>query len=185
MNEPTSIAPARDEGDPPIHRFDEIDSTNDEARRLAESGAPHGTTVIARRQTAGRGQFDRKWFMPPGEGVLMSVLLRRMPEGVAFDRLTVTVAERIAAALGEMCGIEVGVKHPNDLMVEGRKLGGILCEARWRGGTMLYVVVGVGINVNVESFPDDLAASACSLRQCRGRGFEVEAICERIRQALI
>lgn len=172
---PTPSQP-RIEGDPPIHWHEEIGSTNTEAMRLGEAGAPHGTAVVARYQTAGRGKLSAKWLMPPGEGILLSILLRRMPGGVPFGQLTLQMGYTIAEFLRARTGLTIDIKEPNDLMIGGRKLAGILSEARWRGDEMLHAVVGVGINVNVREFPEEIRERACSLAQAAGREFDVEEL---------
>ncbi len=160
----------------PVHWLETIDSTNSELLRLAEAGAPDGTAAAARYQTAGRGKLQSRWHMPPGEGVLVSVLLREVPAATGFVGLTLEVGRRLAERLGRATGRRVDVRSPNDLLIDGRKVGGILCEARWRGDRLLYVVVGVGINVNVLEFPAEISARATSLRLAVGREFDVEAL---------
>lgn len=168
------------EGDPPLYRYRSIASTNTEALRLGAADAPHLTAVCAGFQTAGRGQFERKWHMPEGEGVLLSVLYRQMPPGVEFTTLTLQVGRVMAELLSEMGDVRVGVKDPNDLIIDGRKLGGILSEARWRADQFLYAVVGIGINVNVTEFPQELRETACSLAQAAGRTFDVEEVLQAV-----
>jgi BirA family transcriptional regulator, biotin operon repressor / biotin---[acetyl-CoA-carboxylase] ligase len=174
------VASPRIEGDPPLYRFSSIESTNTEALRLGQGGAPHLTAVCAGYQTAGRGQFERRWHMPEGQGVLLSVLYRQMPQGVEFTTLTLQVGRVMAELLGELSGLRVGVKEPNDLIIEGKKLGGILSEARWRADQFLYAVVGIGINVNVLDFPDEISETACSLAQRAGRTFDVEEVLQAV-----
>jgi BirA family transcriptional regulator, biotin operon repressor / biotin---[acetyl-CoA-carboxylase] ligase len=168
------------EGDPPLYRFASIESTNTEALRLGQAGAPHLTAVCAGYQSAGRGQFERRWLMPEGQGVLLSVLYRQMPPGIEFTTLTLQVGRVMADLLGGLAGLRVGVKEPNDLVIEGKKLGGILSEARWRSDQFLYAVVGIGINVNVLDFPDEIRDTACSLAQKAGRMFDVEEVLQAV-----
>lgn len=168
----------------PIYRHESIASTNTEALRLGEAGEPHHTVVIADYQTAGRGKLDRKWLMPPKKGVLLSIILRDMPPGVAFASLTLQVGWRLANRLRAMTGLQIDVKQPNDLMFQGKKLGGILSEARWRGEELVFAVVGVGINVNVAEFPEELRESATSLALAAGREFEVEEIIQAVIEEL-
>jgi BirA family biotin operon repressor/biotin-[acetyl-CoA-carboxylase] ligase len=181
----SSAVPPQIEGDPPLYRYRSTGSTNTEALALGAADAPHLTAVTADFQTAGRGQFERKWHMPEGEGVLLSVLYRQMPTGVEFTTLTLQVGRVMADLLTRISGVRVDVKEPNDLMIDGQKLGGILSEARWRADQFLYAVVGIGINVNVTEFPSELQASACSLALKTGRRFDVEeirqAVLERLR----
>ena len=163
-------------GDPPVHRHASLDSTNSEALRLGESGAPHHTVVVAEYQSAGRGQMDRRWLMPRGQGVLLSILLRETPPGAEFAKLTLRVGRAVADLLGRESGLRIEIKAPNDLMIEGKKVAGILSEARWRGEDLLFAVVGVGINVNVLEFPPEISDSATSLALAAGREFDLERL---------
>ncbi len=152
--------------------LEETPSTNTEALRLAQEGVPDGTTVVAERQTAGRGRLGRQWYSPPGENLYCSVLLRqtpppdRVPEWLPWVPLTAAIAA--AHALATLGKIPVSLKWPNDLLIETRKLGGILCESGGSGGAGgkgLFVVVGIGINVNIPAgeFPEELSGQATSL----------------------
>jgi BirA family transcriptional regulator, biotin operon repressor / biotin---[acetyl-CoA-carboxylase] ligase len=128
---------------------------------LAADGAEAGTVVVAGEQTGGRGSRGRGWQSPPG-GLWLSALFRpRVSAGVEFFGLRIGLAVADAVeALGP--GVPVHIKWPNDLMVGDRKLGGILCEARWQGDSLAWVVAGVGINV-ANSIPADLAGTATAL----------------------
>jgi BirA family biotin operon repressor/biotin-[acetyl-CoA-carboxylase] ligase len=124
-----------------------IPSTQDEAHRLGARGAPSGAVVLADEQTAGRGRQGRVWHSPAGRGVWLSVLLRppRRPEGGA---LAVRAGLAAIAAIAEAApGVAARLKWPNDLVVADRKVGGILCEARWSGADVAWVAIGVGLNV--------------------------------------
>jgi BirA family biotin operon repressor/biotin-[acetyl-CoA-carboxylase] ligase len=176
MNEATPGAP--------IHRHQSLDSTNTELLRLADAGAPHHTAVVAKFQTAGRGQPGRSWWMPPGKGILLSILYRELPAGVEFSGLTVHLGRRMAELIQFHVGRKVDIKLPNDLLIDGRKVAGILCEARWRGDRLLHIVAGFGLNVNVLEFPDDLAASATSLAREAGREFDLEFLTDAVIQRL-
>ena len=168
------------EGAPPVYRYETIDSTNSEALRLGEAGAPHGTAVVSRYQTAGRGKLESRWLMPRGEGVLLSILLRRPPEDVAFPMLTLRAGQSIAELLRRLTSLPIEVKHPNDLIIGGRKLAGILSEARWLGETLQFAVVGVGINVNVSEFPEEIRPTATSLAIEAGKSFDVGEITDAL-----
>ncbi len=174
----------RSNSSPPVYRHRILDSTNSEAIRLAEQGAPHHTAVVAKFQTAGRGQPGRQWWMPENAGVLLSVLLRSLPQGAAFDQLTLRVGWEMAQALKQFAGVAIGIKEPNDLMIEGKKVGGILCEARWREDQLLYAVIGVGVNVNVLEFPDELRPTATSLALVAGKSFDPDALADFLIQTL-
>jgi BirA family transcriptional regulator, biotin operon repressor / biotin---[acetyl-CoA-carboxylase] ligase len=138
-------------GSPRIHHR-LIDSTNERAKELAAAGALHGTLVTADEQTAGHGRQGRAWTAEPGSAVLMSVVLRELDE-----RLPLTAAVAIADALP----VEAAIKWPNDVWIQGRKVAGILVEGRPQEG---WAVLGIGLNVLAESFTDELAETATSLR---------------------
>lgn len=130
----------------PVHAFESVDSTNDEARRLAEEGAPAGTTVIAGEQTAGRGRGGRKWSSPADAGIYLSMVFR--PEVLEPAPVSVLAGLGLARALDRAFpGLRPTIKWPNDLYAHGLKLGGVLSEAAWSERRPRYLVVGVGINV--------------------------------------
>ncbi len=170
---------------------DEIDSTSSLALKLASEGADHGTTVIAARQTAGRGRRGRSWLSLPGEQLFLSVILRTsLPAGRVFE-LKLVAAVALAEAL-ETCGIVPGIKWPNDIEVDGRKLAGILCEGLFdAGGQLEAAVVGVGVNVDAapEEIPEELRGRATSIRAETGRtGLTVTlamAFLERLEEWLV
>lgn len=143
---------------------DRLASTMDTAHALAEQGAPHGTAIAAREQEAGRGRRGRRWHSPRG-GLWMSVICR--PGDVsAMEHLSLRVGLAVADTLEQLLpGLpRLTVKWPNDLLIEGHKVAGILCEARWDGSRPGWVVVGVGVNV-VNRVPEAVAESGASLRE--------------------
>lgn len=150
-------------GDPLIHRLESTASTMDLLHRLAQEGAEGGTVVVAAEQTAGRGSRGRDWRSPRG-GLWMSLLVRPLAAGA--DLLSLRAGLAIADGL-ERAGpaVRIGLKWPNDLMLGDRKLGGVLCEARWIGGEAAWVAIGVGINVRnpVEQGLADTAATLAEL----------------------
>jgi len=127
-----------------------VGSTNEEAKRLAEEGAPEGTLVIADEQKAGKGRLGRRWFAPPGTSLLMSLIFRPPLAPYQAQRLTVLCSLAIAEAVEEVTPLEVNLKWPNDILINGKKAGGILTELGIKGGHLAYVVVGIGLNVNVD-----------------------------------
>jgi BirA family transcriptional regulator, biotin operon repressor / biotin---[acetyl-CoA-carboxylase] ligase len=135
---------ARRTGAPGVHAYESVGSTMDVAHDLARSGAKHGSVVVAEAQRAGRGRERREWRSPAG-GVWFSVVLRDM-QSRQLSILPLRVGIALAAALEPLAGERIGVKWPNDLILRDRKLAGILAEARWRGDTLDWVVLGVGIN---------------------------------------
>ncbi len=153
-----------------VHVYQSITSTNTVAKRLAESGSPSGTLVLADRQTAGRGRMGRRWESPPGVGLWFSLLLRpSSPRG--WHLLPMVLSEVLAKAFSEAVGVPFQVKWPNDVVHRGRKVCGILCESSSSEAELSYIVAGIGINVNqrLEDFPAELRGSAESLRSITGR----------------
>lgn len=156
-----------------VHYHAVIGSTNDEARRLAAEGAPEGTLVIADSQTAGRGRLGRRWFAPAGTSLLFSLIFRPPLAPAQAQRLTMCAGLAVAEAVHEEVGLEVGLKWPNDIVWEGRKLGGILTELETEGERLVYAVVGVGLNVNLDaSALPPLLMPATSLAAALGRPVE-------------
>jgi BirA family transcriptional regulator, biotin operon repressor / biotin---[acetyl-CoA-carboxylase] ligase len=166
--------------------YDEIESTNSEAKRLASGGAPEGTVVIAEHQSAGRGRLGRQWTSPAGKGLLFSVVLRpRLPMTDAH-LLTLVAATAAAEGIEGQTKIPVQVKWPNDLIVNNRKVGGILLEVSGEFDEVNWVVVGVGINVNTEfaELPVTLRRSATSLKTATGKPVDRSVLLARILLAL-
>jgi len=145
----------------PHRHFRVTDSTNGRARELVEAGAPGGTVVTAREQTAGRGRVGRVWTAPEGKALLYSAILRPLDQRHLLLPLSVPLAV-CAAAEALRPGSECQVKWPNDVWLEGRKLSGILIEAKPQDG---WAVIGIGLNLSIEpeEFPDDLRQPAISL----------------------
>jgi BirA family transcriptional regulator, biotin operon repressor / biotin---[acetyl-CoA-carboxylase] ligase len=159
-----------------VRRFATIESTNQWLLDEARGGAAAGLVAVADHQRSGRGRRGRVWEAPPGSSLLVSLLLR--PQ-VAPDRLhtvTMAVALALADALGAVCGIDAGLKWPNDLVVGDRKIAGLLAEAELAGDKARALVVGVGCNLVQATFPDDLAAIATSCMIEAGRAPERDAM---------
>jgi BirA family biotin operon repressor/biotin-[acetyl-CoA-carboxylase] ligase len=130
-----------------VQRFEEIDSTNAYLKDRAREGAPEGLVAVADHQTAGRGRLGRPWESPPGANLLVSLLLRPACHPDDLHLCTTAVALAAADACGEVAGVDVSFKWPNDLLVGESKLAGILAEVEFAGGAPPAVVVGIGINV--------------------------------------
>ena len=130
-----------------IHWLDEVDSTNTYVRERAREGAPAGLVAVADHQTAGRGRLDRRWESPTGANLLASVLLRPDCGGGDVHLCAGAVALAGADACREVAGVEPALKWPNDLLLDGAKLAGVLAEAEFSGPSLTAVVVGIGINV--------------------------------------
>jgi BirA family biotin operon repressor/biotin-[acetyl-CoA-carboxylase] ligase len=154
-------------------------STNDDALRLAEEGAPEGTVVLADRQTLGRGRWARVWHSPPALGLYASVVLRPSRPIQELPRFGLAAAAAARDACAAAVEAPVALKWPNDVVAGGRKLAGVLVETRTTGQTAAWVVVGVGVNVNhgEGDFPPALRGVATSLRMLAGgRTVDREAI---------
>ena len=148
-----------------LYWYDTIDSTNTKARALAKDGAPHGTVLIADRQTAGRGRLGRSFVSPEGAGVYLSVILRPRCSPAQLMHLTCAVGVAICDAVEKAAGIRPGVKWINDIVWQKKKLGGILTELSVdpKTGMIDYAVVGVGINCLQAEFPKELESIVSSL----------------------
>jgi BirA family biotin operon repressor/biotin-[acetyl-CoA-carboxylase] ligase len=149
-----------------IYNFEEIDSTNRFAKRLALQGKPEGTLVYAEKQTHGRGRWSRSWDSPKGKGLWFSLVLRPKFKPALGSMLTLLGATSVASVVEENFRLRPKVKWPNDLLVNGRKLAGVLTEAsRYRSG-ISYAVLGIGINVNQDKadFASNIRERAISLR---------------------
>jgi BirA family transcriptional regulator, biotin operon repressor / biotin---[acetyl-CoA-carboxylase] ligase len=153
-----------------IHSADAISSTNDRAKELAAEGALHGEVVIAETQTAGRGRRGRSWVSPPGRNLYLSMVLRpdHLPPARAPE-LTLVAAVAVCDTIRQ-AGVAAGIKWPNDVFASGRKIAGVLTELAADAERVSWVVVGVGVNVNVrtEDFPEELRQTATSLLLERG-----------------
>lgn len=147
------------------------ESTNNDAFALANEGAPEGTCVIADSQTGGRGRLGRKWFSPPGSAIMTSVILR--PNIPPFQAPMFTLAAGVAVhrVISSLTGLKPRIKWPNDVLIEGRKVAGVLTEMVAEADKVHFIVVGVGINVNLDlaAMPDDIVAIATSLKNETGR----------------
>ncbi len=149
-----------------IHVFQSISSTNLVAKRLAESGAETGTLVLADRQTAGRGRHGRRWESPAGVGLWFSLVLRPQRRDDRWHLLPMLLSELVARSLIRQFHRPFHVKWPNDVIADGKKLCGILCESSSDGGRMEYMVAGIGLNVRQtpDDFPAEFRDTAASLR---------------------
>ena len=157
-------------GQPAISSFDVVESTNTEANRLAQEGAPEGTLIVADAQTKGRGRLGRTWVSPPGSGLYLSIILRPSCPPDWFPRLTLTAGVAVASAIQET-GMRPQLKWPNDILIADRKVGGILTEAVFDKRRIDFAILGIGINVNTEwdELPISVRSLATSLRLSLGK----------------
>jgi len=153
-----------------IYYFSEIDSTNIEAKKHANLGCPEGSIVLAETQNGGRGRLSRSWFSPTGKGIWLSVVLR--PSFYPYDapKCTLMAAVAVTKAIRNVTGVECGIKWPNDILYQGKKVVGILTEMSAEFDAINHVVIGMGINVNIkeQEFPAELIDVATSLSVITG-----------------
>lgn len=165
----------------------ETSSTNDEARRLAEEGHPHGVVVCADHQTAGRGRRGAEWFSPPRRNLLLSVLLRPAAPAALWTRLTHLAALAVAEAVESACpGQAAQIKWPNDIYLSGRKVAGLLLESVFPASRPPFAVLGLGLNVNLafRELPPELRAVTTSLAIESGGPVSREAVAAAFLRAL-
>ena len=163
--------------------YEQLDSTNTKLQELAREGALHGTAVSADMQTAGKGRRGRSWESPAGTNIYMSVLLRPSFETGKAPMVTLVMAYSVAKTLHQFGFSDAKIKWPNDIVISGKKVCGILTEMELDGMKISSVIVGVGINANVETFPEELQDKATSLYLEKGEKIErkvlMEALLER------
>jgi BirA family biotin operon repressor/biotin-[acetyl-CoA-carboxylase] ligase len=145
---------------PRVVLLERVTSTLDVVHALAADGAPSGTLVLAEEQTSGRGRQGRRWYSPAGQGIWLGYLMRPRSE-TETGVIALRVGLAAVAALGDL-DVRVQIKWPNDLVAQDRKLGGILCEGRWRDRQLSWLAVGIGLNV-LGPLPDEVAGSAVAL----------------------
>ncbi|MBH5317923.1 biotin--[acetyl-CoA-carboxylase] ligase [Paenibacillus sp. GSMTC-2017] len=154
--------------------FEEVKSTQDLARTLAEEGAPEGTLVIAEKQTGGRGRMGRGWVSPQGKGIWMSMIMRPEVPIHCAPQLTLLTAVALCRSLKRITSLPIGIKWPNDLLVNGKKISGILLESAAEDERLKYIIAGIGISVNLteSDYPEELLSKATSLRIAGGHSFD-------------
>ena len=152
-----------------LHFMPVTGSTNADALAAARNGAPHGTVYFADEQTAGRGRGDHKWLSASGQGLYVTVLLRLDLPAARLPLLPLASGLAAVEAIRAASAVEADLRWPNDLLIAGRKIGGILAEAQTDAGRVSYAVVGIGINVHQSQFAPGLATPATSLALETGR----------------
>lgn len=148
-----------------IHYFREVDSTNEVAKRLAQEGAPEGTVIIAERQRKGRGRRGKQWISPIG-GAWISIILRPNTLPINAPQLTFTAGVAAAETIKKEYGLEIGIKWPNDILIENKKVCGILTEISTEKNSIDYIIAGIGIdaNVDLDLLPPELREETTSLK---------------------
>ena len=169
-----------------IRRVEKTESTNSLALELGRQGAAAGTVVVAETQTRGRGRLERQWFSPPGTGLYFSMILRPRLDPVDLPKITLAAGVAVCQALEQVCLVSPGIKWPNDILLEGKKIGGILCETAPISGTdtppEILVILGVGLNITTpaEAFPEGVRGRAASLLTFTGQEYDKEQILEKV-----
>ncbi|MFD0958850.1 biotin--[acetyl-CoA-carboxylase] ligase [Paenibacillus chungangensis] len=162
-----------------IHLLEEVASTQNVAKALAEEGAQEGTLVLAEQQLNGRGRMGRNWVSPKGKGIWMSMVLRPSMPIHCAPQLTLLTAVALCQGLRESTSLPIGIKWPNDLLVEGKKISGILLESSAEDERLKYVIAGIGISVNMNAADygdESLLERATSLRLAAGEPFGRERL---------
>ena len=167
-----------------IHWIKSCSSTNDLTKELAISGEEEGTVVVSEEQTRGRGTKGRSWYSPRKKGLYLSLLL--YPSQPQISLLPLMAGLAANDAIFESAGIRVGLKWPNDLIWEKKKLGGILCESGFLGNQASYVIVGIGINLDQrrEDFPEEIRSLATSLKLITKRDIDRKEFLQELCKAL-
>lgn len=164
--------------------LESVDSTNNYAKRIAEEGAAAGTLVMADEQTGGKGRRGRGWVTPKGTNIAMTLLLRPQILPEHASRLTLLMAMAVAQGIRSVTGLDAGIKWPNDVVVHGKKVCGILTEMSTEVDYINYVVIGAGINVNQESFPEEIQHIAGSLSVELGKKISRAELAASVLEAL-
>jgi BirA family biotin operon repressor/biotin-[acetyl-CoA-carboxylase] ligase len=159
-----------------LFRYDSLASTNDLAREMAASGVSEGVAVLALEQTAGRGRQGRSWSSPAGEGLYISIIIRPRIRAATSPLITLAAAVAVTEALIDEQGIAADIKWPNDVMVGGRKICGILVESAIEGESLQYAVLGIGVNIGQRKFSPDLGQPATSLFLESGRDVPLDEV---------
>ena len=167
-----------------IHYYQVLSSTNKLAKNLALHGASEGTLVIAEKQTEGKGRLNRKWFSPNG-GLWFSIILKPKIKTFEASKLTFPISLAIAETIRKTFNLNVEIKWPNDILINNRKVCGILTESVTKEKKLKFVVVGIGLNVNInlKEFPENLRCSATTLKEELKRNVKLEhLLCELLFQ---
>lgn len=163
-----------------IYYYDTVDSTNTRAKEFAEQGAPNGTLVVADRQTAGKGRRGRSWESPSGSGIFMTIMLRPEINPNHASMLTLVTALAVAKAVSDITEEKAQIKWPNDIVMNGKKVCGILTEMSAQFDYINHIVIGIGINVHNEEFPEEITHMASSLLLECGKRFHRAYIIEKV-----
>ena len=169
-----------------FHYFQEIDSTNSHARRLADTGAPEGEVVIAEHQSDGRGRLGRSWVSPPFSNLYCSLVLRPALAPAHAPQITLMAAVALADTIASFVADRPAIKWPNDILIDGKKLAGILTESACDAKRIEFVILGIGVNLNFprERMPETIRDRATSLMEVAGKTLSRELFLRRLIQDL-
>ena len=159
-----------------IYRYEEVTSTNEVARNMANEGAGEGLVVIADSQTKGRGRFGRSWQSPKGQGIWMSIITRPQIQPQNIPAITLITGLAVCKAIRQTTSLPAYIKWPNDVVLNGKKVCGILTQMSGDASKINYVIIGIGINVNIENFSLELEEVATSLKIEGGLDYNREEI---------
>lgn len=166
-----------------VECLETVDSTNTRAKQLAELGELEGTLVVAEEQTAGKGRRGRGWASEPRIGIWMSLILRPQLKPQQAASVTLVAAMAVAKGIRECCGLETGIKWPNDVVINGKKVCGILTETSSEPDYIHYAVSGIGINANTPEFPEELRDRATSIYLETGKKTDRNALIAAVMNA--
>lgn len=169
-----------------LHYFAELSSTNSHARELAEKGNAEGEIVIAEAQTQGRGRLGRRWESPPLANLYLSIILRPTLSPAHAPQITLMAAVALAETVAPLIPQAPTIKWPNDILVNGKKLAGVLTEAACASDRIEHVILGIGVNVNyrVDSMPAEIRQRATSMADLTGKSIDRESVLLRLIQAI-
>ncbi|MBP7254780.1 MAG: biotin--[acetyl-CoA-carboxylase] ligase [Negativicutes bacterium] len=167
-----------------IHYFDDVDSTNNIGKLIAAKGCLNGSVIVSESQNNGRGRLERGWYSPKSAGIWFSVILKPKMSPQNAPKFTLLAAVAVARAIENITGIKCGIKWPNDILYDGKKLVGILTEMNAEIDCINYIVIGIGLNVNNEEFPEELTSIATSLKMIKTKTFSRLALLSEILEQL-
>lgn len=160
-----------------------VDSTNTRVKKIPSSDLAHGTVLVSDNQTKGRGQYEKNWMAEPGKNLTFTIALRP-PDAERLTLLTLSCANSIANVLEDILEQEVSIKWPNDILIDGKKIGGILTECCFNGQKLDRVLIGIGLNVKQTSFEGDLMHTATSVANILGKSCSRELILSQLLTAI-
>lgn len=156
--------------------YEKLESTQDLAHKLAKENVPNGTVIITDNQTKGRGTNDRIWFSIPNSNLTFTIILYPNCYIKNLENITIRTAEIIQKVIYDLYKIELHIKHPNDLILNSKKIGGILTESKVQGNVIKELIIGIGMNINQEIMPEEIQNIATSLKIETGRYYDKEEI---------